>query len=483
MPAVTRAFRLAATTTLLATLSSCDRAPAPDPRLVSEWMHSLYGVMRVERMSPPVASRLMAYATTALYAGLAATSKALPPLTGVFNGIPELPRAASRGDADGALVAIAAERVVLDSLLREALPTTRAAIQRLADSLATARSAFGVSASLRSRSDSLGRRIGLAIVAWSRGDGFDSTRGRPFAPPTGLAYWVNDAPANTFAAQNLSGASDFVALDNPANVMQSGNASDRALILNRPKKKVSTIPAVNMAGISEPYWGQVRPFALRTWSECPVAEPPAYSPDTTSARYLDARVVLDTKKNLTPEQREIAFYWADNAGESGTPVGHWISIASQMVSQRHLSAEEAAQTMVLTAAAQADAFIASWGYKYQYVLIRPRTYIRRLMDSTWEPLIPTPPFPEYPSGHSTQSAAAATVLTALIGNVPFEDSTSISIGHGVRRFESFNAAADEAGISRIYGGIHFPTGNTGGQALGRCVGDKVIERFHATRAQ
>jgi len=468
---------------LISVLAACDRTPATDPRLVSEWMHTLYGVMRVERMSPPVASRLMGYATTALYAGLASTSNTLPPLTGVFNGIPELPRAANRGDADGALAAIAAERVVLDSLLREALPTTRAALERVADSLAQTRLAAGISNARRSRSDSLGRQIGLAIVAWSRADGFDSTRGRPYTPPTGLAFWVNDAPGNTYASQSLSGVSEFVALDNPANVLQAGNASDRALVLNRPKKKLATIPAVNMAGTSEPYWGQVRPFALRTWSECSVAEPPSYSPDSSSARYVDARTVFQTKKTLTPEQREIAFYWADNAGESGTPVGHWISIASQMVSERHLSAEDAARTMVLTAAAQADAFVSSWGYKYQYNLIRPRTYIRRLMDSTWEPLIPTPPFPEYPSGHSTQSAAAATVLTALIGNVPFEDSTAISIGHNVRHFDSFNAAADEAGISRIYGGIHFPTGNTGGKALGRCIGDKVIERYRATHAQ
>ena len=462
---------------LLSVLAACDRTPATDPRLVSEWMHTLYGVMRVERMSPPVASRLMGYATTALYAGLASTSNTLPSLTGVFNGIPELPRATSRGDADGALAAIAAERVVLDSLLREALPTTRAALERVADSLAQTRVAAGISAARRSRSDSLGRRIGLAIVAWSRADGFDSTRGRPYTSPTGLAFWVNDAPGNTYASQSLSGVSEFVALDNPANVLQAGNASDRALILNRPKKKLATIPAVNMAGTSEPYWGQVRPFALRTWSECSVAEPPSYSPDSTSSRYGDARTVFETKKTLTPEQREIAFYWADNAGESGTPVGHWISIASQMVSERHLSAEEAARTMVLTAAAQADAFVSSWGYKYQYNLIRPRTYIRRLMDSTWEPLIPTPPFPEYPSGHSTVSAAAAQVMTALFGDTPFEDSTSIVIGHDVRRFESFRAAAHEAGISRIYGGIHFPTGNMGGRALGECVGNKVVERF------
>ena len=227
--ALPRTRKLAVAATLIATLTSCDRTPPADPRLVSEWMHTLYGVMRVERMSPPVASRLLGYATTALYAGLATTSSTLPSLTGVLNGIPELPRAANQRDVDGALAAIAAERVVLDSLLREALPTTRAAIQRVADSLAQSRFNVGVSAKRRAQSDSLGRRIGLAIVEWSRTDGFDSTRGRPYTAPVGVAYWINDAPGNVYAAQNFSGASEFVALDNPANVLQAGNASDRGL--------------------------------------------------------------------------------------------------------------------------------------------------------------------------------------------------------------------------------------------------------------
>jgi membrane-associated phospholipid phosphatase len=463
---------------------ACNRTPPADPKFVAEWMHTLYGAIRVERMSPPVASRLMSYAASALYAGLAGTDEKLEPLSGVLNGFPSLPRAGNVSSFDGTVAAVSAERVVLDSLLREALPTTRNAVARLADSIARARTSLGVSEPVRARSDSLGRKIGLAIVAWSRADGFDSTRGRPYVPPTGLGFWVNDAPGNTYASQNLSGASEFVALDNPANVLQSGNTSDRGLILSRPKQKgIKTLPAVNMAGTSEPYWGQVRPFVLKAWNECPVDEPPAYSPDTSSSRYQDARQVFDAKTKLTPEQRAIAFYWADNAGESGTPVGHWISIASQMVSERHLSAAEAARVMVLTSVAEADAFIASWGYKYQYTMIRPRTYIRRLIDSTWEPLIPTPPFPEYPSGHSTQSSAAAEVLTALVGDSPVEDSTSVSLGHSVRHFASFRAAAEEAGMSRIYGGIHFPTGNLGGRALGKCVGDKVVERFRAASAK
>ena len=323
--------------------------------------------------------------------------------------VPVLPAPQKGQQYDATLIAVAAERVVLDSLLREALPTTKSAIARLADSLDAARVTLGVREATSSRSRSLGAAIGMAIVSWSRTDGFAGTRGRKYVAPVGPGMWINDAPGNTFAAQNLSGASEFVALDNPANIMRPGSTSDRGLILNRPKRAVSTLPAVNMSGMSEPYWGEIRPFVLKNRDECPVPPPQAYATDPASVAYRDARVVLETKRNLTPEQRAIAFYWADNAGESGTPVGHWISIASQMVSERRMSAEDAAQMMVQTAAAMADAFIASWHYKYQYNLYRPRPYIRSVMDSTWEPLIPTPPFPEYPSGHSTQSAAAAAV--------------------------------------------------------------------------
>ena len=258
--------------------------------------------------------------------------------------------------------------------------------------------------------------------------------------------------------------------------MRAGSVSDRGLILNRPKSPGKTLPAVNMAGLSEPYWAQVRPFVLKNWDECAVAAPPEYAVDTAAAMFKDADLVRSTRGGLTPEQRATALYWADNAGESGTPVGHWLSIASQMVSERQLSAVDAARLMVLTSVAQADAFIATWGYKYKYNLIRPRTYIRRNADSTWEPLIPTPPFPEYPSGHSTVSAAAAAVLTSVLGDTAFDDSTGLTIGSAVRRFPSFNAAAREAGLSRIYGGIHFQYGNMGGRALGECVGAKVVER-------
>ncbi len=469
---------LTAAITTAAALTACGRPPADDSRMVSEWMHTLYGVVRTERISPPIASRFMAYASVALYEGLAAADPRLPSAAGILNGLSGLPAAGQGQRYDGTLIAVAAERVVLDSLLAEALPATQATLDGIVDSLTETRNALGVSEAVRTRSQELGRRMGMAIVAWSRTDGFDTTRGRPYVAPLGPGFWLNDTPASNYASQNLSGATDFVGLDNPANNTRGGAASDRGLIVNRPKRTgLKALPPVNMAAATEPYWGRVRPFVLKTWNECPIADPPAYSTDTSSARYREAKQVYDIGRALTPEQRAIAFYWADNAGETGTPSGHWVAIASQMVSELKLSAGDAARLFVLTAVAQADAFIAAWGYKYQFNTIRPRTYIRRVIDPDWEPLIPTPPFPEYPAGHSTQSLAAAAAIISMLGDLPFEDSTGLAIGAGVGRFKAFSEAALEAGESRIYGGIHFESGNAAGRSIGECIGRKTAERL------
>ncbi len=449
-------------------------------------MRALYGTIRVERLSPPVASRLMGYATTALYAGYVAADPALAPLDGTLNGLPALPRATRAKTLDGARVAQAAVRLVLDSMLAQGLPTTRAALARLADSLSASgvlSRGLGASDAVLERSDSVGRKIALAILKWAREDGFNRTRTMPaYRHPIGPGFWANDAPATTFTSQSISGATELITPNNPANQLRDSNTSDRALILGRPKAAgVTSVPAVNMAGISEPYWGQVRPFVLDRWDSCPVESPPPYSTDRASVLHANAQQVVDIKASLTAEQRTLALYWADNAGESGTPVGHWIAIASQMVSQRNLAAAEAARVMMVTAVAQADALIASWGYKYKFNLIRPRSYIRQVIDPLWEPLIPTPPYPEYPAGHATVAAAAATALAGLLGEVGFDDSTSTSIGPSVRRFPSLMAAALEAGMSRIYGGIHFEVGSRSGRDLGVCIGNRVLARAAGLR--
>jgi hypothetical protein len=456
-----------------ALLTSCG-APSADPRMVSEWMHALYGVVRIERLSPPVAARIMTYASAALYSGMAAANPKLKPVAGL-NGFPALPPA-DKG-LDETVTAVAAERVVLDSLFGDGLPTTRAALSRLADSLIADRGSR-VSAEVIQRSRDAGVRVGLAIVAWSHTDGFDSTRLMPaYVPPAGPGLWINDSPTPTYTTTNLSGTSVSIDPANPANVSKAPNTSDRSMILSPTKRTGKNLPATNMAGVTEPYWGTLRPFALARWDECPAVPPPAYGTTPGTPLYDQAKVVFDTKQTLTPEQKTTVLYWADNGGESGTPAGHWLAIAAQIVSEKRLSGEDAARIMLATSVALSDAFVAAWGYKFQYNLERPRTFIRQFIDPTWEPAIPTPPFPEYMSGHSTVSAAAATALTELIGVTAFDDSTSVALGHSVRRFDSFLAAADEAGQSRIYGGIHYPVGNDAGKSLGRCIGAKVIERL------
>ena len=184
-------------------------------------------------------------------------------------------------------------------------------------------------------------------------------------------------------------------------------------------------------------------------------------------------------KNLTPEQKEIALFWADDPGKTSTPPGHSISIASQVLREKNASLALAAETYARVGMAVADAFIGCWNTKNQYDLIRPISYIQNVIDPTWNNPSPTdpvttPPFPEYPSGHSVQSGAAASVLTALFGdNYKFTDNTHAERGLPARTFYSFFQAADEAALSRLYAGIHFMPAIELGLMQGKCIGEKV----------
>ncbi len=474
---VSRSIRTLTTLALL--VVGCARPlPPPDASMVAEWMQNYYGLIRAERISPPVASRLLAYASVALYEGMASATPTLRSLAGQLNGLDSLPRPEPGVTYDPVLVALAAEHTALDSLFKQGLPATRAALAIVSDSLTAARLARGIPPDVAERSQALGTGIGHAVIAWSRTDGFDATRTRPYTPPTGPDRWVNDSRADEYVPQNLSPATDLVQLDNPNVTLRPGAAGERTLVTNRPKAgTVTELKAINPTGATEPYWGTVRPFVLRAPDECDAPPHPPFSTRRGSVFRAEAESVYVASQSLTDEQRLIALYWADNPGQTGTPTGHWLAIASQMVSQLGLTAEQAAEMFVLGTVAQADAFIAAFHVKYRDHLIRPNTYIRRHIDPDWKPLIITPTFPEYPSAHSVQSMAAATVLTRLLGPVAFDDSTNLALGHPVRRFPNFVAAADEAAQSRIYGGIHYPFGRDGGKAQGACIGEKVLERL------
>ena len=219
-----------------------------------------------------------------------------------------------------------------------------------------------------------------------------------------------------------------------------------------------------------PAWGQNRTLAMPNGATCPLPPPIPYSEDKDSDFYKQALEVYQTRRDLTPEQRDIAKFWSDDAMLSVTPPGHWISIALQILAREDAKIDRTVDVLARLGIVLSDAFVGCWNAKFQYDLVRPVTYIRRVIDPKFETLLITPPFPEYPSGHSTQSAAAAVVMTTLFGeNFAFTDETDRSDGLAPRSFPSFWAAAQEAGISRLYGGIHFRAAIERGLDQGRCI--------------
>jgi membrane-associated phospholipid phosphatase len=241
-----------------------------------------------------------------------------------------------------------------------------------------------------------------------------------------------------------------------------------------------------------PQWPRLTCFAMRNGAQFRPADPPAL----TSAAYTDS---FQEAKSLgaaasttrTPEQTEIALFWADGDGTT-TPPGHWNRIARSVAVARGNSLADNARLLALLNIALADAAIVSWDCKFKYDFWRPISAIRNadltgnpdtIADPEWTPLIRTPPFPSYTSGHSTFSSAAAAVLAYFFGSddVRFT-STSEGLPGVTRSFSSFSAAAAEAGMSRIYGGIHWSFDNTAGLASGRDLGIFVSQNYLRPRA-
>eukprot|EP00300_Choanocystis_sp_HF-7_P006583 c14788_g1_i1.p1 GENE.c14788_g1_i1~~c14788_g1_i1.p1 ORF type:complete len:712 (+),score=135.25 c14788_g1_i1:32-2137(+) len=182
----------------------------------------------------------------------------------------------------------------------------------------------------------------------------------------------------------------------------------------------------------------------------------------------------------TPDQTNIALMWSA-AGGTVTPPGLWMQIAAQMVLKRELPTHEACRLMALMGMAMGDAAIVSWNIKFHYNSWRPISALRfagmdgdaaTAGDAQFLSLLTTPPFPSYTSGHSTFSAAGAAVLAGYFN----DDHAVFSVSSDglTRSFTSFSGAAAEAGMSRIYGGIHFQSDNRFGQATGRRVGETVL---------
>jgi len=247
-------------------------------------------------------------------------------------------------------------------------------------------------------------------------------------------------------------------------------------------------PPVYMEGI-EPHWMKIRPFFLDSAAQFKSLPPTSYSSDPASKFYQEAYEVFNIKQNLTPEQTDIAMFWDCNpykmnvkghvmfAEKKITPGGHWMAIAGIASQKDGRDWKGTAEALAFTGISLMDGFIACWDEKYRSVLVRPETFINQYIDEEWVPLLQTPPFPEYTSGHSVISTAASIALTHLFGDdFEFEDTAEIPYGLPSRTFSSFKAAAEEAAISRLYGGIHYMPAITEGTAKGKKVGEHLINK-------
>ena len=430
---MTSLFKIAGTILLAAMLlgpaPSWAAAPDARPLVLHNWYRMILELVRhTPTYTPPVASRAFAYTGLIAYEATASGSESLGSLADQLNGLPAMPPR-DAATYDDAIVLHAAMTRAVTVFFSNTGPTGQRAKQAMTDAL-NAQVTKDVPADVVTRSMGHGTAIADTVITWSETDGGAVVENMGFP----MTYTLGSEPG------------DWVPT-NPISLQQ--------------------FPLL-------PQWGSLRPFTLPDNEACALPPPPAYSEDPASPFYAEAMEVYETSKTLTDEQKLIARFWSDDPMLSPTPPGHWVAIVMQIAERDSLSVEARADALVRLGMGVADGFIVNWRDKYRYDLLRPLTYIRRVIDPNWEALLNTPPFPEYPSGHSTQSGAAATVLTAVFGeNFAFDDSTHVDDGLPVRSFPNFQAAADEAGISRLYGGIHFRAAIDKGLDQGDCVGEFV----------
>lgn len=254
-------------------------------------------------------------------------------------------------------------------------------------------------------------------------------------------------------------------------------------------------PPAYMEGI-EPHWSKIRPFVIDSANQFMPAPPPPFSMEEGTDFYKEVKEVYDisneiTKKGDESEEIAIAQFWDCNpyvsvtrghlmfATKKITPGAHWIGIVKIATRKTNSDFAKTVFAYTKTSIAIADGFISCWDEKYRSNLIRPETLINTHIDENWKPVLQTPPFPEYTSGHSVVSGAAGVALTSIFGDdFAFDDDTEVPFGLPIRSFPSFEAAANEAAISRMYGGIHYRKAVDVGVKQGRDLGNFLVQNLN-----
>ncbi|MDB5540219.1 MAG: superfamily protein, partial [Devosia sp.] len=366
---------------LVTSLGALAAGPRPEPGVILRDWYTLMNelVRHTATYSPPVASRSFGYLGVTVFEAAVGGSDKLVSLVGQLHGLDSVPARTAGAVYD--------ETVIISAALSDAIvyyfgntgPTGLRSIAN-AQKKWRALAVDGVPEGVVERSEAFGKAMAASIFDWSKGDGGAevTNMGFPYeyALSSGDDKWV---PTNLIRQQQF--------------------------------------PLL-------PDWGNNRTFVTPSGAACATPGNPAYSNEPDSQFFKEASEVYETVKNATPEQMAIARFWSDDPMLSMTPPGHWLSIALQVADSADLGLEDNVDLLARMGIAMSDAFVGCWHEKYVYDLVRPITYIKKVIDPKWEPILNTPPFPEYPSGHSAVSGAMDAVMTAFFGeDYAFEDKT------------------------------------------------------------
>lgn len=417
--------------------SKQDDQKIKDPKHLHQTIKKVTDIIVHDIFSPPVASRIYAYVSVAAYEAGRHTDSTLVSMSGQLNGLDNVPQP-DRGQVYSfELASVEAALKVARMLIFSEDDLDSFREQKLKEYQDA-----GLPNDIYERSIAYGDAVADRIIKWSATDNYKQTRSFP-------KYSINSKDSTW-----------------------------------------KPTPPAYMDAV-EPHWMKIRTFAIDSAAQFRPTPPPPFSTDKKSIFYGLVMKVYETGKSLTKEQREIASFWDCNpfvmnvrghvmfATKKISPGGHWMNITRLACQSEKADVARSAEAYMQVAISLVDGFIACWDEKYRSQLIRPETFINLYIDENWVPLLQTPPFPEYISGHSVISGAAATALTKVFGeNFQFSDSTELEFGLTARSFKSFNEAADEAAISRLYGGIHYLPACDTGLVMGRKIGDFIARKLN-----
>lgn len=407
-----------------------------NPSFYHHIMQEITNIMVYDIFSPPVASRIYSRCALAGYEAMAAGDSNYQSLSGQIRNLPPMPK-----PHPGLEYAFPIASVKATLNIGRTLLFSEDKMNACEQDLLAQYQKMGVPEDVLERSLAFGDSISTAIIKWTSTDNYKQSRTFPkFSVSSDPFRWKPTPPAYMDAV--------------------------------------------------EPHWNKQRPLILDSVTQFKPLPPTPYSEDAKSAFYAEAKAVMDAGNSNDSTFQRIAAFWDCNpfvvhqqghvmfATKKISPGGHWMGLTATLCKQLNKSFSETVEAYTLVAIGLYDGFIVCWDEKFRSNVIRPETYINEHIDPEWIPFLQTPPFPEFPSGHSVISSTSAEVLTHLFGdNIAFTDSVEVEYGLFPRSFPSIRKAAEEACISRFYGGIHYMPAIQLGADQGKRLGQYLVQKL------